>query len=368
MTMWVIPILFTATAVVLSVPVGQYLAWIMDGRYRPPAWLAWLENRFELGPHGANEAERKRSWKSYAFALLLFNTLMFAFSYVVLAAQPFLPLNPDHKSEMLAPSTIFNTASSFITNTNLQHYAGEVHLSYFSQVAFVLWNMFVSAAVGLCAVTAVIRGLRGDKDMGNFYLDMWRSVMYVLLPPSLLTGVLLVAGGVPMTFDRAAEAATVEKASMGTDDKDQEKPQRIARGPVAAILPIKHLGTNGGGFFGANSAHPFENPNAWTNFLECLSIMVVPLSVLVMFGKMLGKMSQALVIYGVSLIVYLAMLGWAVHQESKPNPALLAHAPLSKDTSLIDVPALPALPVDQSAEGNLEGKELRFGPARCRPS
>ena len=278
MSIQVIPILFTVTAVLLSIPVGLYLAWIMDGRYRPPAWLAWLEKRFDLGVAESAEHAPKRSWKSYVFALLLFNTVMFVFGYLdLVAAATVLPLNPDERKEMLAPSTIFNTASSFLTNTNLQHYAGEVHLSYFSQVVFVVWNMFVSAAVGICALTAIVRALRGDKDVGNFYLDMWRAVMYVLLPPSLLTGVLLMAGGVPMTFAAAAPATTVEKESMGLDEKGVENQQKVARGPVAAILPIKHLGTNGGGFFGANSAHPFENPNSWTNYLECISIMLIPL-------------------------------------------------------------------------------------------
>jgi K+-transporting ATPase ATPase A chain len=355
MSVWVIPLLFTATAVLLSVPVGRYLAWIMDGRYHPPRWLAWVEKRFELSPA---ETETKRSWVRYAVALLLFNTIMFVFSFLVLALQPLLGLNPDNKG-MLSPSTIFHTACSFITNTNSQHYSGEVHLSYFSQVAFVVWNMFLSAGVGICALTAVIRGLRGDPHLGNFYLDLWRAVMYVLLPPALLTGVLLIAAGVPMTFDQSVEAVTVEKGSMG-EEKGQDKPQTIARGPVAAILPIKHLGTNGGGFFGANSAHPFENPGSWTNYLECLSFMLFPFALIVMFGRMLGKLRQAMMVYGVALVLFVCMLGWAVHQESKPNPAFLARAAPSTSVEGLST-ALPALPVEQT-EGNLEGKELRFGP------
>jgi K+-transporting ATPase ATPase A chain len=347
MSHWVIPILFTATGVLLSIPVSRYLAWIMDGRYHTPRWLAWLERRFDLG---SPEVETRRSWIQYAVALLLFNTVMFVFSFVVLAVQPLLGLNPDNKG-MLSPSTIFNSACSFITNTNLQHYSGEVHFSYVSQVAFVVWNMFVSAGVGLCAVTAVIRGLRGDPHLGNFYLDMWRAVMYVLLPPSLLTGVVLIALGVPMTFEKAADAQTAEKASMG-EENGKEKPQTIARGPVAAILPIKHLGTNGGGFFGANSTHPFENPGAWSNYLESMSIMLFPFSIVVMFGRMLGKMREAAMIYGVVLLLYGCMLVWAVHHESKPNPALLAREAATR---------LPPLPVDQKTDGNLEGKELRFG-------
>jgi K+-transporting ATPase ATPase A chain len=352
MSNWVIPILFLTTAVLLSVPVGAYLAWVMDGRYRAPRWLAWLEGRLDTG---------QQSWQSYAVALLLFNTLMFVFGFVVLAAQKWLWLNPDEKG-ILSPSTIFNTTTSFLTNTNLQHYSGEQHLSYFSQVVFVVWNMFVSAAVGFCALAAIVRALRGERVVGNFYLDMWRVVAYIFVPSALLTGVLLVAGGVPMTFEKAADASTVEKESMGKDDKGNIKPQSICRGPVAAVLPIKHLGTNGGGFFGANSAHPFENPTSWTNYLETLSILIFPLSLVVMFGRLLQQRSQAVVIYVVMMLLMGTMLVWAVVNEAQPNPALLAHAELTKSSDLIDAPALPALPVDQSSEGNLEGKELRYGP------
>src|SRR5262249_51231950 len=155
----------------------------------------------------------------------------------------------------------------------------------FSQIAFVTWNMFVSAGVGFCALAAVTRGLRGDAHMGNFYLDLFRVVVYVFLPASLLTGVLLLASRVPMTFDKAAQARIVDASAAEKDDEGQPKPQVIARGPVAAVLPIKHLGTNGGGFFGANSAHPFENPTSWTNLLEMLSILIFPFSLVVMFGK-----------------------------------------------------------------------------------
>ena len=186
--MWLLPLLIVGTSVVLSVPVGLYLAWIADGRYRAPR-LRWIEERLDTGPQG---------WKAYVVSLLLFNTLMFIVGFTLLALQPDLPLNPDGK-KMLGPTTIFNTAVSFLTNTNLQHYSGEQHLSYFSQLTVILWNMFVSASVGFCALTAIIRGLRGDSRLGNYYVDMWRIVAYVFLPGSLLMGVLLMADGVPMT-------------------------------------------------------------------------------------------------------------------------------------------------------------------------
>ncbi|HEY7152532.1 MAG TPA: potassium-transporting ATPase subunit KdpA [Gemmataceae bacterium] len=334
MSVWFLPLLIVGTTIALSIPVGFYLAWIMEGHYRAPSWLRWLEQRLNTGT---------QNWKQYALSLLLFNTLMFVFSFLVLAVQPAAPLNPDNKG-MLAPTTIFNTTASFLTNTNLQHYAGEVHLSYWSQIVFIIWNMFVSAAVGFCALTAITRGLRGDEHMGNYYLDMWRVVAYAFVPASLLGGVLLLAAGVPMTFEEAVEASTLEPGAMGNDDNDEPKNQIIARGPVAAVLPIKHFGTNGGGFFGANSAHPFENPNEWSNYLECVSILIFPFSLVVMFGRMLKQMRHAAVLYSVMLVMFLGMIGWAVHFDAQqPNPALTA------------------LSVDQTELGNLEGKELRFG-------
>ncbi len=363
--MWLLPLLIVGVSIALSFPVSRFLAWIMDGKYKAPAPLRWVEEKLDTGP---------QSWKQYAVALLLFNTVMFLFGYVILALQPELPLNqkdsafPNGK-EMLGASTIFNTAVSFLTNTNLQHYNGEQHLSYLSQLVFVVWNMFVSAAVGFCALAAVIRGLRGDAHMGNYYLDMWRVVVYVFLPFALVTGVLLMAAGVPMTLEPSAEAVTVEAGAMGTakvGGKEVDKPQVIARGPVAAILPIKHLGTNGGGFFGANSAHPYENPSAWSNVLECVSILLIPFSLVVMFGRMLGQRRHALVIYGVMLLMFTGMIVWAVwHDTAQPNPALTAQAARTVEVEgapAKHIAALPELPVVQDM-GNLEGKELRFGPS-----
>jgi K+-transporting ATPase ATPase A chain len=367
---WLLPLLIIVATVALSIPVGHYLAWVMDGRYRAPGWLRWLEGRLDTGP---------QKWQQYTISLLLFNTVMFAVGFAVLALQGHLPLlNPDGKKE-LGPTTIFNTAASFFTNTDLQHYSGDQHFSYFSQVVFVLFNMFVSASVGFCAFAAVVRGLRGDSHMGNYYVDMWRAVVYVFLPSSLLMGVLLLGTGVPMTFQEAEEIkTTVEPGAMGTDEGGQPKPQLIARGPVAAVIPIKHLGTNGGGFFGANSCHPFENPNSWTNFLTCVNILIFPFSLVVMFGRMLGRMRHAAVIYGVLMSLFLVAIGWAVYWDTlHANPGLTEHPALTDaegkpyavavrdadgkaGTQEVSVPAVAGLPVDQKL-GNLEGKELRFG-------
>src|SRR5262245_52860107 len=281
---WLLPVLILAAAVGLGLPLGRYLAWILDGRYTPWRWLGWLEQRVNTGP---------QNWKQYGLALLTFNTAAFAVGFAILALQPLLPLNPDNKG-MLAPGTIFSTTCSFLTNTNLQHYAGEVHLSYFSQLFFICWKQFVTPSIGLAALLAVIRGLRGDAHLGNFYLDVWRGVAYVFLPLCLVTAVLLIAAGVPMTLEGAARAETVQEGAMGTED-GKSVLQILARGPVAAVVAIKQLGTNGGGFFGANAAHPFENPNAWSNFLICLAIILLPVASLFLFGRMLNNLRHALV-------------------------------------------------------------------------
>jgi K+-transporting ATPase ATPase A chain len=361
---WFLPLFILGTTIALSFPVGRYLAWILDGRYRAPSWLRWFEQRVDTGP---------QDWKQYTVSLLLFNTVMFVFGFVVLSLQPVLPARPlDPQGRlMLGPTTIFNSVTSFLTNTNLQHYAGEQNLSYCSQIFFVVWNMFVSASVGFCALAAVIRGLRGDTHMGNYYLDMWRVVLYVFVPSSLIMGVLLLPAGVPMTVAPTAEAATLEPGAMGMTD-NQPSPQKISVGPVAAVIPIKHLGTNGGGFFGANSAHPFENPNAWTNYLTCVNILIFPFALVVMFGRMLHRPRDAAVVYGSMLVLFVILIAWAVAYDTfAPNPGLTPHKERSYEVAdpetpgdkvTIPVPAVAGLPVEQDL-GNLEGKELRFGTA-----
>jgi K+-transporting ATPase ATPase A chain len=343
---WFLPFLILAVTTALAVPFSRYLAWIMDGRYRAPRFLRWIEARVDTGP---------QNWKQYAVSMLLFNTLMFVFGFAVLSLQPLMPLNPDGKG-MLAPTTIFNSVCSFLTNTNLQHYSGEQHLSYFSQLFFVCWNMFLSASVGFCGLTAIIRALRSDAHIGNYYLDMWRVCAYTFVPASLVMGVLLLADGMPMTLDGSAKVATMEPGAMGMDDSGQPQlQQEIARGPVAALLPIKHLGTNGGGFFGANSAHPYESPSAWSNFLECMNLCLYPFTLVLMFGRMLHQRRHAWVIFGVMMAMFILLIGWAVHWDTlKPNPVLESHPAVAGQAAVV------GLPVDQ-ALGNLEGKELRFG-------
>jgi potassium-transporting ATPase potassium-binding subunit len=354
--MWTLPVLIVGILVALSVPLGLYMTRVLDRGGAANAVERWIDT----GP---------QNWKQFTVAMLLFNVAVWLVGFGVLATQPYHPafLNPDRKG-MLAPSTIFNTAASFLSNTNLQHYSGEVHLSYGSQLFGIMWNQFVTPMIGLAALLAIIRGLRGDTHMGNFYLDLWRGTMYVILPLSVIVAVLLIAGGMPMTLAGNVKVTTLEGAE-----------QVIARGPVAAVVAIKQLGTNGGGFFGANSAHPFENPTGVTNVVECVSILLVPMATVVMFGRMIRNFRHAVVVYAVCLLMLTGLTGWAIVQDSmQPNPGLNDRPPLrdargeplqvagyARDgqpvTKDVPAPALVGLPVDQTGFGNLEGKELRFG-------
>ena len=278
---------------------------------------------------GGKAVLEEQDWKRYLISMMVFNVVMFAFVAIVLALQQWLPLNPDAKGPLEA-SLIFNTVASFVTNTNLQHYSGEVAMTYFSQLFGLMWLQFVSAATGIAALVALGRALSGKKTVGNFYSDLMRTTFFVLLPLAMLVAFLLLAGGVPMTMDGAVIVHTLEHAT-----------QTIARGPVAAMEAIKQLGTNGGGWFGPNSAHPFENPSFFTNTLECISIVLIPMSVVWMFGHITGRMRDAVVIFSVMMALLVLKAGAAVWLEGSPAAAL------------------SGLPVE--VVSNLEGKELRFG-------
>jgi potassium-transporting ATPase potassium-binding subunit len=358
--MWLLPALLLITAIVLSIPLSAYFAWLMDGKYHAPRFLRWFEGLVDTGP---------QDWKQYVLAMLAFTVGLFVFGFVVLCLQPYAPLNPRGLG-WLEPTTIFNTVISFMTNTNLQHYAGETALSNFSQTFFILPNMFLSASIGFCALAAIIRAFRGEATVGNFFVDMWRVAMYIYVPVALVFGVIFMQQGMPMTFASTEVATTLEPGSMGLDDKGQAKPQTIVVGPVAAVIPIKMLGTNGGGFYGMNSAHPLENPTATSNFFTTLAMMIFPFSLVLMYGRMLGRIRHSIVIYGVMLAMMIGLIVWVmVFDTMQPNPGLTAHAGAtyqiansSAPNGKIDVvsPPIAALPVDQHL-GNLEGKELRFG-------
>jgi K+-transporting ATPase ATPase A chain len=358
--MWLLPALLLATAIVLSIPLSAYFAWLMDGKYRAPRALKWFENRLDTGP---------QNWKQYTIAMLVFTVALFVYGFVVLSVQPLAPLNPLGRG-MLEPTTIFNTVISFMTNTNLQHYSGDQSFSNFSQTFFILPNMFLSASIGFCALAAIIRAFRGEATVGNFFVDMWRVAIYIYLPVALIFGVIFMQQGMPMTFNSAEVATTLESGAMGLDDKGAAKPQTIIVGPVAAVVPIKMLGTNGGGFYGMNGAHPLENPTATSNFFTTLAMMLFPFALVLMYGRMLNRVRHSVVIYGVMLAMMAGLIAWVIYFDTlQPNPGLTAHAGASyaiansrAPSGKIDVtsPPVAGLPVDQHL-GNLEGKELRFG-------
>ncbi len=347
--MWFLPIAITVTTIILAILLSRYMAWIMEGKYRAPQFLRWFEQQLDTGP---------QTWKQYTASLLIFNIVLFVFGYLVLALQPWLPLNPLGRG-LLSPSTIFHSVVSFMTNTNLQHYSGDQHFSIFSQIFFCIANFFLSAAVGLCALTAIIRALRSDTSLGNYFVDMWRVVVYMFLPVAFVFALLFLQQGAPMTFQNAVEVAPLEPAAMGTAENGQVKPQTIVVGPLAAFVPMKMLGTNGGGFYGMNSAHPFENPTAFSNFLTTMAMMLFPFALVLMYGRMLRRMRHAIVIFAA-----------IVFDTLQPNPGFTAHPQARSfdiaDTTtpggkrLMTLPAVAGLPVDQHL-GNLEGKELRFG-------
>jgi len=346
---WFLPIMLLSVAVLMAFPLSRYLAWIMDGKYRPHPILARFENRLNTGA---------QTWKQYLSSMLIFSTVLFIFSFFVLALQPWLPLNPASKT-LLAPSTIFNSAASFMTNTDLQHYVGEQHLSNFSQIFFCIANMFLSAAMGMAALTAIIRALRGDPSLGNFFLDIWRVVVYLFLPVAFIFALIFMQQGSPMTFKSAYQVTTLEQGQ-----------QTIVVGPVAALESIKLLGSNGGGFYATNSAHPFENPTGLSNFFNTIASMIFPMAIVLMYGRLLGQERHSRVIFITMFALMVVSLIWSVYFDTlKPNPGLTKHptktfaipAPhLPTGKKIISVPTVAGLPVDQHL-GNLEGKELRFG-------
>jgi len=356
-----LPFSLLAAATLIAFPLSRYMAWIMDGKYRALPILGWFEKRLDSG---------SQNWKQYTISMLIFNTLMFIYGYVVLALQPWMPLNPDGKG-MIFPTTIFQAVTSFMTNTDLQHYSGEQVLSNFSQIFFAISMLFMSAAVGLCALTAIIRLFRGESKIGNFFVDMWRVLVYMFVPTAFVFALIFLTQGSPMTLKSSHQVSTLEPAAMGTTDKGEAKQQTIIVGPVAAFESMKMLGTNGGGFYGMNSAHPFENPTGLSNFFNTLAMMIFPFALVLMYGRMLSRMRHAYVIFLVMLVLAAGTIVWTIYYDTlKPNPGLTGH-PVARTYEIpsatalggkqvLTLPAVAGLPVDQHL-GNLEGKEMRFG-------
>jgi K+-transporting ATPase ATPase A chain len=321
-------IAFTAAT---SLPLGRYMARVFRGERTLLDPVLLPIERLVLRTASVLPSERQ-DWKHYARSLLVSNAFMWLATFAVVTLQKWLPLNPDGIANM-EPTLAFNTISSFTTNTNLQHYSGETGLTGFSQVFAITFLQFVTAATGIAACIAIIRALGGHRltELGNFYVDLTRAAVRVLLPLALVVGTVLIGQGTPMTFEGAARATTLEG-----------KEQVIARGVAAAEVAIKQLGTNGGGYFGPNSAHPYENPTPLSNLVETWSISVIPMAMVWTFGSMLGRRRLAVTIFLVMLALYLPMAAFAVAQEAGGNPALAR------------------MGVDQST-GSMEGKEVRFG-------
>jgi K+-transporting ATPase ATPase A chain len=302
---WFLPFLLLASATLLAFPLSRYMGWIMDGEYRPLRIFGWFEKRLDSG---------HQNWKQYVGSLLIFNTVLFIFGFLVLALQEWMPLNPLNRP-MIAPSAIFNSVISFMTNTNLQHYSGDQHFSNFSQIFFDISNMFISAAIGLCALTAIIRALRSDTS-GKFLPRYVACIDLYVYPVGNYYKCHLYLTGSPMTLESVLHIVGLESNQ-----------QNIIVGPVAALESIKMLGTNGGGFFGMNSAHPFENPTALSNFFNTLSMMIFPFALVLMFGRMLKKMRHAYVIFSVMLFLMVGTYVWSIVFDTySPNPAFTSHS------------------------------------------
>ncbi|EGJ22766.1 potassium-transporting ATPase subunit A [Cereibacter sphaeroides WS8N] len=307
-----------------------FLAALAGGGWLLGAGMARLyaDDGLPAGRRLLGRSARPQGWTDYAMAVLAFNAAGFLALYALLRLQGLLPLNPDGVAGM-APDLAFNTALSFVTNTNWQAYSGEAQLSYLAQMLGLTVQNFVSAGTGMAVGVAVIRGFTGPRgeSLGNFWTDLSRSVLWVLLPLSAGLALILILQGVPQTLLGAVRATTLEGAE-----------QIIARGPAASQIAIKQLGTNGGGFFGVNSAHPFENPTILSDLVQCYAILVIPVAFCFLFGRMAGDGRQGRAIFAAMSVLFLAGLALILWQESAGNPLMALSG------------------------GNMEGKEVRFGP------
>jgi K+-transporting ATPase ATPase A chain len=361
-------IAFLGIAVLCAKPLGSYMADVMEGR---PHFALRAGARVEdlLYRLCGIDSGEEMSWKQYAIALLLFNVLGAVIVYGLQRLQLFLPLNPQ-KFAAVSPDSSFNTAVSFITNTNWQGYSGESTMGYLVQMAGLAVQNFLSAATGIVVAISLVRGFARHtvKTIGNFWVDVTRSTLYVLLPLALVLALVLVSQGVIQNFDAYKDAITVEKITYQNPKTDADgnpikdaagntvtetattQVQTLPMGPIASQESIKELGTNGGGFLNANSAHPYENPTPLTNLLEMLAIFIIPFALTYTFGKMVGDNRQGWVVLTAMLILFVPLVILAFHSEQLGNP-LLAKQGIDQVASAMQT------------GGNMEGKETRFGIA-----
>jgi potassium-transporting ATPase potassium-binding subunit len=334
---WIQVLVFALVILALTRPLGAYLYRVFEGDRQPLPRLFGPVERGLLRLSGVDQ-RREQTWLEYAFALLAFSAVSLLVTYGIERLQHLLPLNPQH-FPAVAPDLAINTAVSFTTNTNWQAYSGESTMSYLTQMAGLAWHNFTSGAAGIAVAIALARGLTRRlapgmaKVIGNFWVDLWRAILYVLLPLSVAAALVLASQGVIQNLDGYREVSTLE----GTK-------QLVALGPVASQEAIKELGTNGGGFFNANSAHPFENPTPFTNFLEMVLIFAIPAALTYTYGRMAQSQRQGWAILAAMGVLFLGGVTTAYWAEAQPNPAFSGLG-MSQDS------------------GNMEGKELRFGVA-----
>ena len=318
--------------VALAYPLGKYIAKVYKGQ---KTWSDFMKpvERLIFKVSGINPQE-EMNWKQFLKALLILNAFWFVWGMVLLVTQHWLPLNPDGNGAQ-TPDQAFNTCISFMVNCNLQHYSGESGLTYFTQLFVIMLFQFITAATGMAAMAGVMKSIsvKTTKTIGNFWNFLVLSSTRILLPLSLIVGFILILQGTPMGFDGKMEVTTLE---------GQE--QLVSQGPVAAIVPIKQLGTNGGGYFGVNSSHPLENPTYLSNMVECWSILIIPMAMVFALGFYSNRKKLAYSIFGVMLFAYLAGVGINVYQEMNGNPRI------------------DELGIAQDG-GAMEGKEVRLGSA-----
>jgi len=330
-------VVYSVVLIGLSYPLGIYMARVYAPAFRL-RWLSPVEGGFYRLVR--TDASKEQDWKSYSKTVIVFTIVFFGLLYLIQRVQGHLFLNPDHLNAV--PSHIaLNTSASFVTNTNWQFYGGEYTMSYLTQMTGLAVQQFVSAAVGMAVLVAVIRGFsrRSAKELGNFWVDLYRSTMYILLPLSLLLGVILLSQGVPQTFSGHATAHTLEGVA-----------QTIARGPVALMIAIKQLGTNGGGFYNSNSAVPFENPNGLTNFLENIAILLIPAAQVFMFGRMALARRHAWMVFAAMFAVFAIGIAIALPSEQHGSQVL-------RDSGVNITQG------NGQSGGNMSDKEVRFGIA-----
>jgi K+-transporting ATPase ATPase A chain len=326
---WTIVVLVVALGITWRY-LGSYMAAVFDGRVH---YLAWLERPFYRLLGTGPEREHEQTWKRYAGSLVIFSAAFLAFGYLLLRIQGSLPLNPQHFGAV-GPALSFNTATSFLTNTNWQNYGGETTMSYFSQIGVLTVQQFVSAAVGIAVAIALVRGFsrRSSPTIGNFWVDITRCMLYILLPVAFLAGIIVVGAGAVQTL---AGPVTIHDSLNGVT-------QTIPRGPAGFMGSIMQLGTNGGGFFNVDLAHPFENPTGFTNLLYIWLTLSIPFALTYTFGKMVGSIRHGAALLAAMVLIFGVWVGFTSYAEHTNNPAVVAAGV-------------------HSTVGNTEGKEVRFG-------